>query len=64
MAVEELSFGGDGLVRAVNIRTSSGKTNRPITKLYPLEINSPSQATHDESLQLKTVADTEARLIS
>ena len=55
--IEELSVGGDGLVRAANIRTNSGKTNRPITKLYPLEINSPSEATHDESLQLKTVSD-------
>ena len=57
MAVVELSVGGDGLVHAANIRTSSRKTNRPITKLYPLEINSPSEATYDESFQIKTVSD-------
>ena len=30
-------MGNDGLARAANIRTKSGHTNRPITKLYPLE---------------------------
>ena len=38
--VEELIVGGDGLVRAANIRTSNGKTNRPIVKLFPLEVSS------------------------
>ena len=37
--VESLIKGGDGLVRAANIRTKTGRTNRPITKLYPLEIS-------------------------
>ena len=37
--VEGLIKGGDGLVRAANIRTSNGCTNRPITKLYPLEVS-------------------------
>ena len=32
--VEKLIAGGDGLIRAANIRNSSGKTNRPIVKLY------------------------------
>ena len=36
--VECLIKGGDGLIRAANIRTSTGHTNRPITKLYPLEV--------------------------
>ena len=35
--VEDTITGADGLIRAANIRTSTGKTNRPITKLYPLE---------------------------
>ena len=30
----------DGYVRAAEVRTSSGKTNRPIARLYPLEISS------------------------
>ena len=37
--VENLIQGGDGLVRAADIRTSTGHTNRPVTKLYPLEIS-------------------------
>ena len=37
--IESLIKGGDGLVRAANIRTNTGCTNRPITKLYPLEIS-------------------------
>ena len=37
--VEELIMGLDGFVRAAKIRTSSGKTNRPIAKLFPLEVN-------------------------
>ena len=37
--IESRIEGGDSLVRAANIRTSTGCTNRPITKLYPLEIS-------------------------
>ena len=36
--VRNLRMGGDGLVRAADIQTSTGRTNRPITKLYPLEV--------------------------
>lgn len=36
--VEALIQGNDGRVRAANIRTDGGITNRPITKLYPLEV--------------------------
>jgi len=34
--IGELILGADGFVRVANICTSNGKTNRPITKLYPL----------------------------
>ena len=37
--IEDLIVGGDGLVRAATIRTGNRITNRPITKLYPLELN-------------------------
>ena len=41
--IEDLIRGGDGLVRAAHIRTSTGYTNRPVSKLYPLEVSaSPS----------------------
>ena len=36
--IEELIRGGDGLVRAAHIRTSTRYTNRPVSKLYPLEV--------------------------
>jgi hypothetical protein len=36
--VEEVIRGRDGLVRSAKLRTKDGVTNRPITKLYPLEI--------------------------
>ena len=39
--VEELRTGKDGLVRAANIKTSQGRTNRPIAKLIPLEVSTP-----------------------
>ena len=41
----KLLVGGDGLTHAVEIRTSTGTTNRPITKLYPLEVNSSTDLT-------------------
>ena len=36
--IEELISGNDGLIRAAKLRTASGRTNRPITRLYPLEV--------------------------
>ncbi len=41
--VESLIRGRDGYVRAANIRTKSGRTNRPITKLYPLEVTAKTE---------------------
>ena len=41
--VEELIVGGNGLIRTANIRMSTGRTNRPIVKLYLLEVNSCSR---------------------
>ena len=39
---EKLSEGGDGLIHAADVRTSSGKTNQLIAKLYPLEMTDDS----------------------
>jgi len=36
--IEELITGNDGRTRAAKLRTSNGLTNRPIVKLYPLEV--------------------------
>ena len=41
--IEELIKGLDGLTRSAKIRTKAGRTNRPIAKLYPLEVNSASE---------------------
>ena len=35
-----LLTGGDGLIRAAEIHTSSGTTNQPIAKLFSLEVSS------------------------
>ncbi len=52
--VESLITGADGLVHAVNIRTSNGRTNRLITKLYPLEVTATTDSQTDE---VQTVDD-------
>jgi len=62
--IEDVNTGEDGLVRAANIRTSTGKTNRPITKIYPLEVftsdSSPepeNSSTHTENIQSSINSD-------
>ena len=42
--IEELIEGLDGGIRAAKIRTANGKTNRPVTKLFPLEVNDVSES--------------------
>ena len=37
--VKELQRGNDKFVQLATIQTANGITNRPITKLYPLEVN-------------------------
>ena len=37
--VQSIIEGKDGAVRVAMVRTNSGITNRPVTKLYPLEVN-------------------------
>ena len=43
--VTDLITGKDGLVRSAAICTVNGSTTRPITKLYPLELNQHEQDT-------------------
>ena len=45
--VEQLIQGKDGYTRAANIRHSMGKTNRPIAKLYPLELSSTNSDSNE-----------------
>ena len=49
--VQRLIKGNDGYVRAAEIKTNTGRTNRPISKLYPLEISANEE---DTSAELKT----------
>jgi len=49
--IEELIEGLDGGIRAAKIRTANGKTNRSVTKLFPLEVNDVSETSE------KTVDD-------
>jgi hypothetical protein len=39
--IESLIISPDVEIRAANIRTAEGKTNRPVSKLYPLEVTAP-----------------------
>ena len=42
--MERFIKGKDGLVRAADIKTSTGYTSRPITKQYPLEVTLTTQS--------------------
>ena len=53
--VEQLIQGADGYTRAANIRYSGGTTNRPIAKLYPLEVLSTNEVAETEK-STKTTA--------
>ena len=54
--VEDLIRGGDNLVRAAEIRTSTGHKNRPICKLYPLEL---SLSTNEKEGKEERICDQE-----
>ena len=56
--IEELIRGNDGLVRAANIRTAWGRTNRPITKLVPLEVSSLSVDAMQDTSQTRSLTST------
>ena len=53
--IEHLIEGEDGQIRAAHIRTANGKTNRPIAKLYPLEVRATTEvhATMDHPVETK-----------
>ena len=49
--VEDYITGRDRIVRAVTLRTATGLTNRPISRLYPLELNVTSPSETDETAE-------------
>ena len=36
--IESVNRGADGMIRSANIRTATGRTNRPIARLYPQQL--------------------------
>ena len=46
--VTSINRGCDGLVRSVSLRTANGTTNRPITRLHPLEVQAMEVQCHTE----------------
>ena len=54
--IEEINKGEDGLIRSANVKTSTGKTNWPITKLYPLEVKAAEQPTMDSMGETATTS--------
>ena len=55
--MEEFIIGGDGFVRVANIRTCNGNTNRPIIRLYRLEVTSPHKAASSETLEIDNTSN-------
>ena len=53
--IEQINKGADGLIHSANVRTSSGKTNHPIARLYPLEVTASdiSSINNDNSAREK-----------
>ena len=49
--IEHLNKGNDGLAHSTNVRTSTGRTNRPIAKLYPHEVTTAelARAAHQDN---------------
>ena len=59
MGILEELITGDGIVRAVTLRTATGLTNRLVTRLYPLEFNVTTQ-TETEATQRVDIVTTES----
>ena len=58
--IKGLIKGNDGYVRAAEVRTKNGRTNRPISKLYPLEISTDED---DTTTKLKNDTDEHSPLM-
>ena len=64
--IKNLITKGDGLVRAADIQTSTGRTNRPITKIYLLEVtaNTEIKASPSQSQDSSTVAREKEEMVT
>lgn len=63
--IEKVNKGADGLIHSANVRTSTGRTNRPITKLYPFEVTATEQSTpsHDDTGRESTTTSSRPQLV-
>jgi len=57
--IEGLNKGEDGLIRLANVRTSTGQTNQPIAKLYPLEVTAAEQPTMGNTREMPATPATQ-----
>lgn len=60
--IKDLVLGNDGYVTSVTVRTANRTTNRPIARLYPLEVSvdeCPSNLNIKESAQPEPTSNTE-----
>jgi hypothetical protein len=54
--IESINRGGDGQVRSAELRTATGRTSRPINKLYPVEVSeNSSPTTQDANIQPRRI---------
>ena len=56
--IESLNKGADGMTRSANIRTVIGRTNRPIARLYPLEVLTTEVETQSSTCTVPESIDT------
>ncbi|XP_046632893.1 uncharacterized protein LOC124312397 [Daphnia pulicaria] len=54
--IESINRGGDGQVRSAELKTATGRTSRPINKLYPVEVSeNSSTTTQDANIQPRCI---------
>ena len=57
--IEGVNRGDDGFIRSVTVRTASGRTNRPIARLYPLEVSADEGSTPSTDDKIKGLSQGE-----
>ena len=57
--IESVNKGADGLVRSANIRTATGRTNRPIACLYPLEVTATEMTVKPSTVKMPQSKDSD-----
>ena len=56
--VKQLNKGADGLTCSAEIRTTTGRINQPIARLYPLEVTGAKMSSTDDESTRKEPAST------